>query len=115
MFSKDSMEGDPVYIDIEWIFPRYGIYYSFVDGYTDFVCECKTTSQATVWVFMPCDVYRDKFDSSVSTEVMDPSFDKEVRLNPSKRIHGTVIKSNSLIQDFSYKTAYLIIEYESIE
>ena len=115
VFSKDSMEGDPVYIDIEWIFPRYGLYYSIIDNYTDFVCECKTTSQATVWILMPCEVYREEFDSTVSTEVIDPSFDKEVRLNPSRRIHGTVIKSNSIIQDFSYKTASMIIEYESID
>lgn len=118
-FSSSAQLEDLVYADIVSIFPTYGIYsvggYTYSTDFSHFVCECKTSTGSTVWVYMTTDQYKTNFDSSVNTSRMAFSNNaSEVSLSPSKRIHGTVIRANSIVDDLSDDTGNYIIEFSSI-
>ena len=111
-FSSSSTAGDKVYADIVSIFPAIGIYTQGSSYYTDFVCECKTSSGSTIWVYMTCSEYKDNFDSSVSTSVYSSS--AEEKTFSSKRVHGTVKKANNIMSGLSSETGIYVIDFSSI-
>lgn len=112
-YTSSASVGDSVYIDIVSIFPEYGIYTEGQYFYTDFVCKCKTSSGSTVWVYMTCSEYKNKFDSSVSTMV-GALYADEITLSPAKRIHGKVITAESIVDGLASKTATKVIDFSSV-
>jgi hypothetical protein len=112
-YTSNASVGDSVYIDIVSIFPEYGIYTEGQYIYTDFVCKCKTSSGSTVWVYMTCSEYKNKFDSSVSTMV-GALYADEITLSPAKRIHGKVISAESIVDGLASKTGSKVIDFSSV-
>lgn len=112
-FSSSSSSGDPVYVDIVSIFPKFGIYTQGSTNYTHFVCQCKTSTNSTVWIYMTCSEYKSNFDSSASTNV-NRQYADEVTLKSSKRIHGTATKAESILSGLSYNTAAIVVDFSYV-
>lgn len=117
-YSPTASEDDLVYVDIVSISPTYGIYgtglnYSTV--YSHFVCKCRSSSGDTVWIYISTEEYKELFDSSINSEIYAFSNNaKKITLSPSKRIHGTIVLANSIVDDLSSETADIIIKFTSL-
>ena len=112
-YSASASAGDLVYVDIVSIFPEIGIYTQGTTNYTEFVCKCKTSSGSTVWVYMTCNEYKNKFDSSASTSIFSP-YQDEKTFSSSKRIHGEVRRADSIMSGLSSDTGTYVIDFSSV-
>jgi hypothetical protein len=110
-FSNDSLVGDPVYVDIRSIAPKYGIVDPLTGEYSAFVCECETHSGPIVWILLKSSTYKTFYDYRVDLKG-DPSLN-EKKTFEKRRIHGNVITSGSVLTDLPDKTATKIIEFYS--
>lgn len=113
-FSSSSTSGAKVYADIVSIWPAIGIYSEGSSNYSYFVCECKTSSGSTVWVYMTVTEYRNNFDSSASTSVYS-SYADEVTYTSSKRIHGIAKKADNIMSGLSSDTGTMVIDFSSLD
>ncbi len=125
-YSSTSAIGDYVYVNITLIEPEHGIYSSEVGKpvksttmYHHFVCKCTTDTGKTVWVSFPASDYRSKIDSSIDTFVNSHTsgFNGErVRFSPAAKLHGKVVRSNSVMTGLETNIGQSsIIEYSSID
>ena len=113
-FSSSVSSGTDVYADIVSIFPAIGIYTEGSSNYTHFVCECKTSTGSTIWVYMSASEYKTNFDSNVSTSIYN-EYQNEKTFSYSKRIHGEARKSDNVMSGLSYDTgATMLIDFESV-
>lgn len=113
-FSTSSTAGSKVYVDIVSIFPSIGIYTEGSSNYKNFVCECRTSSGTTVWVYMTVSEYRSYFDSDASSSIYNDYAD-EVTFSSGKRIHGTVKTANSVMAGLSSDTGTYVIDFSSFD
>lgn len=112
-FSNSSKFNSKVYVDIVSIFPEIGIYTQGSSNYSYFVCNCKTSSGSTVWVYMTVSEYKENFNSSESTSI-NSSFADEVTFSFPKRIHGSTRNAESIMSGLSTDTGPLVIDFSSI-
>jgi len=114
-FSQSVSPGTKVYEDIVSIFPDVGIYSQGASNYSGFVCKCKTTSDTTVWVYIPVSEYRINFDSSVSTSISN-EYAEEITFDYAKKIRGTAKMSNSVLSDLSTDIGVtMLIDFDSVD
>ena len=113
-FSSSSTSGSKVYADIVSIFPSIGIYTEGSSNYKNFVCECRTSSGSTVWVYMTVSEYRTYFDSDASSSIYN-EYAEEVTFSRGKRIHGTVKTANSVMSGLSADTGTYVIDFSSFD
>ena len=113
-YSTSSNIGDDVFADIVSIFPELGIYTQGSSYYTDFVCKCKTSSGTTIWVYMSCSDYKRYFDATASTSTY-ANYAYEKSLSPSKKIHGTVKRAESIMSGLSSTTGTNVIDFSSVD
>ncbi len=112
-FSSSVTAGTEVYADIVSIFPAIGIYTEGYSNYTHFVCECKTSTGSTVWVYMSASEYRNNFDANVSTSIYNEYQDEKTF--SSKRIHGEARKADNVMSGLSSDTgATMLIDLDSV-
>ena len=112
-FSSSVSAGEKVYADIVSIWPAFGVYAEGSTYYHHFVCECKTSSGSTVWVYMTCTEYKNNFDSSASTSTYSYYAD-EVTLSPAKRIRGTAKKAESIMSGLAKETGTMVMVFSSV-
>ena len=120
VFSDDAAVGTRVYADIVSIYPAIGI--SDQGYYTAFVCACKTSSGANIWMLVDVDDYRGNFEFGVSTSVFGVSTSiynehaNTIKLSPPARVYGTVKAANSVMSALSSKiNASTLIDFSSKE
>lgn len=113
-FSSSSTSESKVYANIVSIWPAVGIYTEGSSNYSNFACECKTSSGATVWVYMTVTEYKNNFDSSASTSVYS-SDAGEVTYTTAVKIHGTVKKADSIMSGLSSDTGTMVIDFSSLD
>lgn len=112
-FSSSVSTGTDVYADIVSVFPAIGIYTEGSSNYTHFVCECKTLTGSTVWVYMSASEYRNNFDANASTSIYNEYQDEKTF--SSKRIHGEARKADNVMSGLSSDTgATMLIDFESV-
>lgn len=114
VFSQNCNSSDNVYIDIISIEP------SIVIGTNsshskDVVCECKTDSGATVWVYMSIFEYNTYIDPNADITNAQSADFRVVNYSPERRIHGTARKADNLCDNLSKDTATMVLEFSSIE
>lgn len=126
LYSASSAVGDRVYLNISLIEPQYGVYTSKAGQtvpvftmYSDYVCKCTTVAGNTVWISFDAASYKSRIDSTIDTYVSSTvsGFSGErVRFSPSAKLHGTVVKSTSVMSGLDTKINQTsIIEYSSID
>ena len=113
-FSSNSTSGSRVYANIVSIWPAIGIYTEGSTNYTSFVCECKTSSGSTMWVYMTVTEYKNNFDSSASTSIYS-SYADEVTYSSSVKIHGTVKKADTIMSGLSSDTDTVVVDFSSLD
>ena len=114
-FSSSSKAGNKVYADIVSIFPAIGIYTEGSSTYSNYVCECKTSSGTTVWVYISVSKYRSTFDSDASSSIYS-EYAEEITFPSSKRIHGVVKSADSVMHGLSADTgSTLLINFGSVD
>ena len=92
-FTNSSELYSDVYADINYIFPKYGVYKEGASDYDTFVCECHTTAGATIWLEISVYDYRLYFDSNAVSSVVE-RIGEEIDL-PTTRIHGWVSSADA--------------------
>lgn len=113
-FSSSVSSGTDVYADIVSIFPAIGIYTEGSSYYTHFVCECKTSSGSTVWVYMSTSEYKKHFDSDASTSIYS-STAEEITFSYSKKIHGEARKADNIMSGLSSDTGVsMLVDFDSV-
>lgn len=113
-YSSSLETGTKVYVDIKSIFPAIGIYTEGSSSYSDFVCECKTSSGKTVWVYMTTTEYKDHFDSTASTSTK-AQYAEEIKFSTAKRIHGKTQRADSVMNGLSDDiNATMVINFSSL-
>ena len=100
LFKTSLSTGTDVYASISTIFPSLGIYTEGNSFYSYFVCECTTTTGSTIWVYMTVTEYKNYFDSDASNSIYN-SEAEEIELVYPKKIHGTVVSSESVLGGLS--------------
>ena len=114
MFTLSATSGESVYADIVSIFPEIGIYTEGMSNYDSFMCKCKTSSGAIVWVHIPCISYKYYFDSSVSTNVSS-SYAETITFSSPRRIHGTAKRTETIMDGLASDTSPMVISFSSID
>lgn len=113
-YSSSLETGTKVYVDIKSIFPAVGIYTEGSSNYSDFVCECKTSSGKTVWVYMTTTEYKDHFDSTASTSTK-AQYAEEIKFSTAKRIHGKTQRADSVMNGLADDiNATMVINFSSL-
>ncbi len=110
-FSSSSLVGEPVYVDIRSIAPKYGIKDPLTGEYAVFVCECETYNGPTAWVLLRSSTYKTFYDYKVDLNG-DPSLNERKTFD-KRRIHGNVIAARSISSDLPDKTATKLVEFYS--
>lgn len=114
-YSSSLETGTKVYADIKSIFPAVGIYTEGSSNYSDFVCECKTSSGKTVWVYMTTTEYKNNFDSTASTSTK-AQYAEEIKFSGTKRIQGTTQKADSVMSGLADDiNSTMVINFSSVE
>ena len=114
-FSSSVSSGTDVYAEIVSIFPAIGIYTQGSSNYTHFVCECKTSTGSTIWVYMTASEYRTNFDANVSTSIYN-DYQDEKTFSYSKKIHGEARKADNVMSGLSSDTgATMLIDFDSVD
>ena len=114
-YSSSLETGTKVYADIKSIFPAVGIYTEGSSNYSDFVCECKTSSGKTVWVYMTTTEYKNNFDSTASTSTK-AQYAEEIKFSGMKRIQGTTQTADSVMFGLADDiNSTMVINFSSVE
>jgi len=114
-FSPTAHEGERAYVDIKKIYPEIGIIQNDWDAECKwFVCKCRTTIDTEAYVRISCDDYKRFFDPDVNTNVRDRENKPLTSFNP-KRIHGIVIKSDSIIDGLSRTVSTYVLDFSNID
>lgn len=113
-YSSSLETSTNVYADIKSIFPSVGIYAEGSSNYSHFVCECKTSSGKTVWVYMTTTEYKENFDASASTSIK-AQYAEEIKFSSAKRIHGTTQSANGVMNGLADDiNATMVINFSSL-
>ena len=100
-YSILSSIGDKVYVDIVSIEPSIGIGTKNSTVNTHIVCECKTSANTTVWVYMSLTEYKNNIDSSAVLSNSSTATFQTIKYSPAARIHGTVSSAEALCTGLS--------------
>ncbi len=115
VFSQNSPLEDKVYIDIVSIKPSIGIRTNTSVENTEVVCECKTVTEETVWVYMSVYEYNTYIDSTADISSNFSTNYKVIEYSTEKRIHGTARLADSICDDLSEDTDTIVLEFSSID
>ena len=114
-FSQNINPGTYVYAYIGSIKPSMGVRYNEDTFNSDVVCECETSDQYKIWIYMSVNDYTHYIDSDASILNSDfASFDT-VTFSPSKKVRGIAREADYMVDGLSHETGNIVLEFKSIE
>lgn len=113
--AEDGGEDTWIQADIVSIFPTIGIYWEDSYQYSHFVCECRDTNDATIWLWITASDYTDYFDPYMKTAIVSSVAETKVFSTP-KRIYGKIVDADNVGVtgglDIDTKT---VVEFDRVE
>lgn len=123
-FSSTSASGDPVYVDVVSFAPVSGIYndtgkIQINKDYTDVIAECFTAEGDIVYAMFSVDDYTKEVDPELDlsnvivSNVMGDY--NTIYYSPARRLHGEVVKADTITDNLAETTGDLVIKYSSLD